>query len=79
MTCPRCQKAVDSYSKKPFCPPNGSIHDETFVCDHCGQKWWQYNIYYHLWSMVNDAATFKNIKRGLPEPVAIGNPSRNLQ
>ena len=77
MACSRCRDAEHSYSEKPFRPPGGSVHDRTFTCS-CGQRWWQYNDYYHLWSTVNDDATFNNIKGGCPEPVEIGNPSRNL-
>lgn len=79
MPCSRCQSAQHSYSKRPFHPPSGSIHDNTFICNYCRQKWWQYNTHYHLWSTVDDNATFNNIRRGCLEPVAIGNPSRNLR
>jgi len=77
MSCKICIPAEHSHSKKPFDPPRGTIFDETFTCV-CGQRWWQYNDYYHLWSMVNDEDTFSNILEGCPRAVAIGNPSRNL-
>ena len=72
--CPEIEHAFDG---KPFVPPNGGVQDKTYTCS-CGQMWWQYNTYYHLWSKVNDQTTMENIKRGCPEPVAIGNPSKNL-
>jgi hypothetical protein len=76
MSCSICSPAENSYNGKPFCPPTGSVNDRTFTCS-CGQRWWQYNDYYHLWSMVDDDETFSNILDGCPRPVAIGNPSKN--
>ena len=52
----------------------------TFEC-HCGTRWWQYNTVYHLWSQVDgdDDATWGNIQGGcLEQPVATGNPTRNM-
>lgn len=77
MACEDCYKINNSYSEHPFVPPFGSVDDKTYVC-RCGQKWWQFNDHFHLWSMVNDNSTFENIQAGCPEPVAIGNPSINL-
>ena len=77
MSCLSCEDAEHSFSAKPFVPPSGDVHEETFIC-HCGQRWWQYNTHFHLWSTVDDGATFSNIKAGCPNPVQIGNPSRNL-
>lgn len=78
MSCTKCSPAENSFTAKPFVPPSGDVYEETFTCD-CGQRWWQYNTYYHLWSMVDDSATFSNILAGCPRPVAIGNPSRNVK
>lgn len=77
MACSKCWDAENSYDGKPFIPPDGSVNDRTFACS-CGQKLWQYNDYYHLWSAVDDDATWDNILKGCPKPVAIGSPSRNL-
>ena len=49
MTCKTCEGARHSYDGNPFVPPNGSCNDLIFHCPDCGQYWWQFNTYYHLW------------------------------
>lgn len=77
MSCTQCSPAENSSSSKPFVPPSGDVHEKTYICV-CGEMWWQYNDFYHLWSTVADLATFSNILAGCPRPVVIGNPSRNM-
>lgn len=75
-----CEQIEMSYDGHPFVPPNGSIHDRTYTCT-CGQRWWQMNSYYNLWSRIDDDATWQNVLEGCPRVVSIGrgrNPSRNL-
>lgn len=79
-SCPICEKAQGSYDEKPFLPPRGTVHDGTFVCT-CGQRWWQYNDHFHLWSKIDskDDETWRNVQGGCREgPVAIGGTSVNL-
>ena len=76
MACPLCKKIEHSFSLKPFIPPKGLTHD-TYVCP-CGQRWWRYNGHYHLWSRIDDDATWQNILNGCQTVIAIGNPSRNV-
>ena len=46
--CPTCEKARSSCDTRPFCPPGGSVHQRFFTCS-CGQLWYQFNEFYHLW------------------------------
>jgi hypothetical protein len=77
MSCRICEGAKNSFSGKPFSPPNGSIYSKLFKCD-CGEMWWQYNRDFNLWATVADEATYLNILNGCPQPVAVGFPSKNL-
>jgi hypothetical protein len=78
MSCENCEENVGySYLGKPFIVPGRGVDAKTYICG-CGQRWWQYNDYYHLWGKVDDDATWANVQKGCPEPVAIGAPCRNL-
>ncbi len=79
MPCESCKTVAGSYDKRPFVPPNGSMNTRTHVCG-CGRRWWQYSKKYHLWSPVDDEATWQNILHGRKIPVslgAVGEPARN--
>ncbi len=56
--CPTCKGAEHSHDGNPFTPPTGSVQDTLFVCPECGQRWWQYNNYYHLWKAVDEEEFF---------------------
>ena len=53
MSCEKCKRIGESYDGKSFIPPGGSCNTIVHACS-CGQKWWQYNGYYHLWRAVPD-------------------------
>lgn len=78
MTCLKCVSIARSHAEQPFIPPVPGPTNDTYIC-FCGQRWWRYNTYYELWSRVNDEATWKNILSGAVSPIAIGNPSRNVE
>ncbi len=62
MACDKCKHISRSYDGKPFVPPGGSCHEKVHMCS-CGQGWWQYNDYYHLWRAVPDV-TYDAVRLG---------------
>lgn len=60
--CPTCKDAEHSYDGNPFVPPKGSVQQVTFICPDCGQRWWQFNTYFHLWKAV-DRLEFAAVQR----------------
>lgn len=74
MVCKSCEKIEDNYRENPF---KGASED-IYKCPDCGQNWWRYNDYFHLWSKIDDNATLENVKGGCKKPVVIGNVSTNL-
>ena len=54
--CPTCSDVRNSCVVRHFIPPNGSVGQPLFVCPACGQCWWQYNHFYHLWEPIDEAA-----------------------
>jgi hypothetical protein len=76
MACKDCENIANSYDGKPFIPPGG-LTNETYKCG-CGQRWWRYNDYYHLWSKIDDDKTWQNVRTGCQEVVSIGSTSTNL-
>lgn len=61
--CSYCQSFEHSYDEKPAVPIGGSCHDFSYVCRHCGRRWWQFNDYYHLWKHVTNHAEWDSIRR----------------
>lgn len=61
--CQICKLFAESNEQKPACPPNGSIDDFTFVCQHCGRRWMQHIEMYHIWRHVTDKAEWQAIRR----------------
>lgn len=51
MACEKCKHIGESYDGKPFIPVGGSCNAPVYACS-CGEKWWQYNTYYHLWRSI---------------------------
>jgi hypothetical protein len=51
--CDTCSAADNSHQSEPFVPPNGLVDQVTFICPSCGQHWWQFDIFYHLWQAVS--------------------------
>lgn len=59
MAC-RCEETVGhSNSRKPFCPPGGTVNDLFFRCPDCDQAWAQTNTHFHLW----DKRSYKALQR----------------
>ncbi len=70
MSCEKCKHISESYDGKPFIPPGGSCNAKVHAC-FCGQKWWQYNDYYHLWRGVPNA-TYDAVRFGQDVVIDIG-------
>lgn len=47
----------------------------TKVCPRCGQRWWCYNDYHRLWSMISDDLTWECLLQKADYPIAIGDVS----
>jgi hypothetical protein len=50
--CKNCKKLRHSYDGAPAVPEGGSCNDLTHTCPRCGNRWWQFNRHFHLWSQV---------------------------
>lgn len=59
--CENCKNLRHSFDKQPAVPINGSCNDESHVCPNDGNRWWQYNTYYHLWKQVTNTKEWLNI------------------
>lgn len=70
MSCRRCRGIEHSHSRNPFIPPQGQYW-RRYTCS-CGQRWWCFNLVYHLWGRVDDDATWQNLLEGCPRVVSVG-------
>jgi len=52
-SCLVCRKLEHSYKERPVIPPGGNMDDLLYVCK-CGNRWWQFNQYFHLWKHVTE-------------------------
>lgn len=51
--CEKCTEVQEGSTKKPFCPPRGTVNDLSYRAP-CGKMWLQFNQHYHLWQPVTD-------------------------
>ena len=51
--CQECKELHRSNSKKPFCPPIGTVNSLSFRA-RCGQCWLQINDFFHLWQTATE-------------------------
>lgn len=67
MPCRKCERLEKSTDTRPAVPDGGTCNDILYYCP-CGQRWWQYNTYFHLWQCVNNDAEWEALKAGLRAP-----------
>jgi hypothetical protein len=61
--CNNCKNLRHSHAEKPAVPIRGSCIDILHVCPNDGNRWWQFNTYFHPWKQVTDTKEWESLNR----------------
>lgn len=68
MACENCENLRHSYDGAPTVPKGGRCNDILHICLNDGERWWQFNTYYHLWKNVTDPREWQVLQEDVRNP-----------
>ena len=61
--CQNCKSLRYSFDGRPAVPVGGSSITTFHICPYDGNRWWQYNTYYHLWKQATSDIEWRVLTR----------------